>query len=72
MLHGSWKTSAGGIFGGGCMILGELSDFLTGAKIEGMTNGVFESSVIFAAFGIIYAAWNARDKDVTSEQQGIA
>lgn len=66
----SWKTTMGGIVAALMIALPEVCDAL-GVTVEGHTDGIVAWNSFVAASGIIYALWNARDNDKSSEDAGI-
>ncbi len=62
----SWKTTSAGIFGLVAVIAFELK-----ALLDSDPETVFSIETIIGAVSIFMVGWNARDKNVTSEQQGV-
>jgi hypothetical protein len=63
LLSPSWKTTAGGLVFFLATLFGQLHNLF-----DGDDKTTLSVEVIVAAFGILYAAFNARDNRVSSEQ----
>jgi hypothetical protein len=59
----SWKTTAGGFITAATMLLPQAQAALNGGAVN------WES--VIGALSLAFAAWHTRDKDVSSEQQGV-
>jgi len=59
---GSWKTTLMGVFAGIMLILPEIADFFHWTGISG-TNGVFEPSVFWTGFTLLFMGVASRDGD---------
>ena len=62
----SWKTSVSATLVAVIMVLSQIS-----AAIDSDEKTIPDWNQVIEAVLIIYWGWNTRDKDVTSEQEGI-
>lgn len=62
-MKGSWKTTTGGIIGAVGLVLIEVGNYAQGKPVN------WEAVVL--AVGLLVTAINARDRHVTSEDEGM-
>lgn len=62
----SWKTSVSATLVAVIMVLNQIS-----AAIDSDEKTIPDWNEVIEAVLIIYWGWNTRDKDVTSEQEGV-
>ncbi len=66
MFKGSWRTSAVGFLGGVSLLITQVV-----ALLDSDPATVFSVEQVIAALALLGVGWFARDKNVTSEQQGL-
>lgn len=66
LIPASWKTTLFGIAGGLALFFGQLS---LAFDDDSTTNPSY--SIIAGAVGMIGVGWNARDKKISSQDEGI-
>lgn len=66
MFKGSWRTSATGILGGVGLLISQAV-----AVLDSDPATVFSFEQVTIALGMLGLGWFARDKGVSSEQQGV-
>ena len=66
MFRGSWRTSAVGILGGVGLLIGQIV-----AVLDSDPATVFSFEQVTIALGMLGLGIFSRDKNVSSEQQGI-
>lgn len=66
MFKGSWRTSVVGILSGVALLIGQVV-----AVLDGDPATVFSFEQFAAGLGMLGLGWFARDKNVSSEEQGV-
>ena len=66
MFTGSWRTSLVGILAGVGILIGQVV-----AVLDSDPTTVFSLEQVTIALGLFGVGWLARDKKVSSEQEGI-